>query len=72
MTSHKKLEIILVFIIVDAIWDKKGTTDTTSHNDCDKKVRQQGKKSGKILGKNPGGVEKQIGKPVGQIVHFMY
>ena len=30
----------------------------TSRNNCNKKVRQEGKKSGKISGKNPGGAEK--------------
>ena len=70
MTSCKKLELILVFSIADAILDKKGTTITTSPNNCDKKVRQEGKKSGKISDKNPGGVGNQPGKPFGQVVHF--
>ena len=52
-------------------WNKKGKTNMTSSNDCNKKVRQQIKKSGKILGKNPVGEEKQPRKPVGQIVHLL-
>ena len=64
MTSWKKLELILVFSIVDAILVQKGTTIMTSHNDRNRKVRQKGKKSGKISGKNPGSIEKQPGKPV--------
>ena len=43
----------------------------TSHNDQNRKVRQQSKKPGKILGKRPGGVEKQPGKPVEQVIHFI-
>ena len=54
-----------IFVIVDAISDWKGTTIMTSCNDCNKKVRQRGKKLGKISGKNPGETEKQPGKPVG-------
>ena len=68
MTSHKKLELILVFSIVDTISDMKGTTIMTSRNDRDKKVRQEDKKSGNISGKNPGGVGKQPGKQVRQVV----
>ena len=33
-------------------------------------VRQGGKKSGKILGKNPEGAVKQPGKPVRQVVRI--
>ena len=72
MTSCKTLEFILVFSIVDAILDQKGTTIATNRNDCNKnvrqeiatnrndcnkKVRQENKKSGKISGKNPGEIE---------------
>ena len=42
----------------------------TSHNDHNKKVRQGGKKSGKISGKKPGTVEKQPGKPVRQVIRI--
>ena len=65
MTSCKKLKLITVFSIVDASSKEKGTTIMTSCNDHNKKVRQGGKKPGKISGKNPGEMEKQPGKPVG-------
>ena len=44
----------------------------TSCNDCHRKVRQQSKKPGKILGKTTGRAEKQPGYPVEQVVHFMH
>ena len=53
-TSCKTLELFLVFSILDAISDQKGTTIMTSHNDCNKKVRQRDK----ISSKNPGEAEK--------------
>ena len=60
MTSCKKLKLIIVFSIIDAISEEKGKTIMTSCNNCNKKVRQGGKKSGK----NPGETEKQPGKPI--------
>ena len=43
-----KLEITLVFSIEDAISDKKGTTIMTSHNDRNKKARQEGNVTGPL------------------------
>ena len=70
MTSCKKLKLIIVFSIVDAILDKKGTTIMTSCNDCNNKVRQEGKKSGKISSKNPEEVGKQPRKQVEHVICF--
>ena len=46
------MEIILAFSIVDTIFGQKGTTDTTSCNGWNEKVRQQSKKTGKNMGKS--------------------
>ena len=51
-------------------FSEKLTIKMTSCNDRNKKVRQGGKKSGQILGKNPGRTEKQPGKPVRQVVRI--
>ena len=59
-----KLEITLVFSIVDAIFRKKGTNDITSCNGQNRKVRQQSKKTGKITGKSTQRAEKQLEKSV--------
>ena len=68
MISCKKLELILAFSIVDAISVQKDTTIMTSFKNGNKKVRQMSRKPGKISGKNPGSIEKQPGKPVGQVI----
>ena len=54
-----KLEITLIFSIVDAIFRKKGTS-----NGQNRKVRQQSKKTGKITGKSTQRAEKQLEKSV--------
>ena len=67
-----KLEITLVFSIVDAIFGKKDTTDMTSCNGWNRKVRQQSKKTGKIMGKSTQRAEKQQEKSVEQVIYFMH
>ena len=71
-TSCKKLELILVFSIVDAISDQKGTTITTSHNDCKEKVRQGGKKSGKISGKSQEGQNNNLENQLDKSFEFLH